>query len=233
MNTKIKWTKDKIFSVSLLAVSAILITVTSIMFDKRDLFQRTILTLPLYVSLVVGLLQSQANRFSYLLGGINCIIYSVAYFLLGLYATAFSTLLFYFPIQLVTFWRWSKSSYKRSTEFRSLKTIHWVLGGIVFVICFSVLHFVLKAAEGNYPFLDNLATMVSLSVLFLSLFRFREYSFLMPVTCIVNFTLFFVMVLDDPAQMPYLIYSINSLICVVMQFFSVRKLYKEQTQKSA
>ena len=63
----------KIFSYSLLIVSAVLITVTGIVFRQRFL-----LMLPLYVSLVVGLLQSRASRFSYLLGGLNCVIYTVA-----------------------------------------------------------------------------------------------------------------------------------------------------------
>ena len=228
MKEKAKWTSKRIFSISLLLASAILITVSSIMFDNRPLLQRVLLTAPLYVSLVIGMLQSGANRFSYLLGGLNCIVYTVAYIILGLYATAASTLLFSCPIQLITFWRWSKRSYKQSTEFKRLKPIHWILGGIVFAICFVLIQFVLKAASSSYPTLDNLATLVGLTVSILSLLSFREYSWLMPVTCLINLILFFVMAMDDPAQITYLIYAINSMICITMQFFSVRKIYAEQ-----
>ncbi|MBR2353496.1 MAG: nicotinamide mononucleotide transporter [Clostridia bacterium] len=221
-----KWNKEKIFSYGLLIVCAILITVTGILFK-----QSILRIIPLYVSLVVGLLQSRASRFSYLLGGCNCIIYTVVYISFGLYATAASTLLFSCPIQLITFWRWSKRSYKQATEFRTLKPIHWMLGGVAFVICFVLIHFVLDAADSNYRFLDNLGTLVSLTVSLLSLLSFREYSWLMPVTGVINLILYTVMIMDDPAQVTYLIYGINSMICIIGQFFSVRKLYAEQINR--
>ena len=213
----------RIFSFVLLIACAIAITVTAIIFK-----QKILLIIPLYVSLVVGMLQSRANRFSYLLGGINCIIYTVAYLIMGLYASATSALLFSCPIQIITFLRWSKRSYKQSTEFKTLKPIQWMLGIIVFAVCFTIMNFALDAADAKYPLLDNLTTMVGLAVSLLSLLSFREYSWLMLVTGFLNLLLFAVMMSDDPAQSTYFIYAINSMICVIAQFFSVRKLYSEQ-----
>ena len=215
-----------VFSYLLLAVSAILITVTGIVFRQKFL-----LMIPLYVSLVVGLLQSRASRFSYLLGGLNCIIYTVAYVIMGLYAQAFSALLWSCPIQLVTFWQWSRRSYKHSTEFKRMHPIHWILGGAAFALCFVLLQFVLRSAEGSYPTLDNLVALVGLLVSLMSMLSYREYSWLMLLSCALNLTLFFVMTLDDPAQSTYLVYAVNSMICVVMQFFSVQKLYAEQKKE--
>ena len=91
-----------------------------------------------------------------------------------------------------------------------------------------LIHFVLNAANSSYPLLDNLATMVSLTAALLSLLSYREYSWLMPITGVINLLLFAVMMLDDPAQVTYFIYAVNSMICICMQFFSVRKLYTEQ-----
>ena len=226
MSTKPKWEKGTVFSFALLIVCAIAITVTGIIFR-----QSVLRILPLYVSLVVGLLQSKASRFSYLLGGCNCIIYTIVYISFGLYATAASTLLFSCPVQLITFWRWSKRSYKQSTEFRTMKPIHWLIGGICFAVCFCAVHFVLDAAESNYRFLDNLGTLGGIAVSLLSLLSFREYSWLMPLTGVISLILYTVMTVDDPAQITYLIYGINSMICVIGQFFSVRRLYAEQQKE--
>ena len=225
MNTHSKWDGQKILSLVLLIVSAISITVTGIVFR-----QSVIRIIPLYVSLVVGMLQSRASRFSYLLGGMNCIIYTIAYISLGLYAAAASALLFSCPIQLITFWRWSKRSYKHSTEFRKLSTKQWIIGGVVFAITFVIVQFVLNAASSNYPTLDNLSTLVGLAVTLLSLLSYREYSWLNPITCLISLILYFMMSLDDPAQITYLIYAINSMICIIMQYFSVRKLFAEQRE---
>ena len=62
-------TKDNLPRLCLMAVTAILITVTGILFH-----QSFIRILPLYVSLVVGVLQSRANRYASLLGGMNSIL---------------------------------------------------------------------------------------------------------------------------------------------------------------
>ncbi len=221
-NEEIKKGKN-FFSYLLLGVSAILITVTGIFF-KQDV----LLMIPLYVSLVVGLLQSRASRFAFLLGGLNCIIYTIAYFIMGLYAQAVSALLWSCPIQLVTFWRWSRRSYKHSTVFKKLRPIQWILGGTVFVACFILVQFVLKTANSQYPTLDNLLTLVGLAVSLLSMFSYREYSWLVLITCLLNLSLFLVMTLDDPAQITYLIYAVNSMICIIGQFFSVRRLCAEQ-----
>ena len=112
-----------------------------------------------------------------------------------------------------------------------MRAIHWILGGAAFVVCFVLLQFVLKWAEGSYPTLDNLITLVGLSVSVMSMFSYREYSWLMLLTCLLNLILFLIMTLDDPAQSTYLVYAVNSMICVVMQFFSVRKLYAEQRKE--
>jgi nicotinamide mononucleotide transporter PnuC len=223
-----KWNKEWIFSYGLLIVCAVLITVTGIVFH-----QNIMRILPLYVSLVVGFLQARASRFSYLLGGCNCILYTIAYISLGLYAMAASALLWSCPLQLITFWRWSKRSYRQSTEFRTMKPLHWLLTVIVFVVGFVVVHFMLDAAESSYRILDNLCTIIGLIVTFLSLLSFREYSWLMLVTSSIGLVLYVIMTLDDPAQSTYLIYGINSMICIVRQFFSVQKLYAEQRGKKS
>ena len=97
------FTKDNLPRLCLMAVTAVLITVTGIIF--RQSFIRI---LPLYVSLLVGLLQSRANRYASLLGGLNSILYTLVYIYLGLYASAGYALLFSFPLQIVTFILWSR-----------------------------------------------------------------------------------------------------------------------------
>ena len=86
-------TKDNLPRLCLMAVTAILITVTGILFQQS--FLRI---LPLYVSLVVGVLQSRANRYAALLGGINSILYTLVYLYLGLYASAGYAILFSFRL---------------------------------------------------------------------------------------------------------------------------------------
>ena len=215
--------REKIKAYAPLIISAFIITLAAIVFK-----QNFVRTLPLYVSLFVGMLQARASRFSYLVGGLNCVLYTVVYISLGLYASAASALLFSCPIQLITFVSWSKHSYKHSTEFKSLSTFKWLLIGIVFSVGFVIVNFVLSATYSSYRFLDNSASILGLIVSLLSMLSYREYSWLMLVTGSLNIVLYLNMSFDNPAQITFLIYGMYSMFCIIRQFFSVQKLYTEQ-----
>lgn len=215
--------REKIKAYAPLLFSAFMITFAAVLFKQN--FLRT---LPLYVSLFVGMLQAKASRFSYLVGGLNCILYTVVYISLGLYASAASALLFSCPIQLITFVSWSKHSYKHSTQFRSLSMLKWILMALSFTIGFVIVNFVLSAADSSYRFLDNSASILGLIVSLLSMLSYREYSWLMLVTGSLNIVLYINMSIDNPAQITFLVYGLYSMMCIIRQFFSVQKLFSEQ-----
>jgi len=212
----------------LIVMTAVGITWTGIAF-KQSMFR----IIPLYVSLIVGLLQSRANRWGYLLGGLNSVLYAAVYFTFGLYATAASALLTSFPVQIATFIRWSRHKYKSTTEFRSMKLRQWLLlvGG--FAVCFGGLWIILSVSGSSYRLLDNSLTLVGLFSSVLTLFAFKEYTFFMLGSGTVNILLNANMMAEYPAQITYLIYSIYSMVCIVRQFFFVNRLFREQKMLAA
>ena len=70
--------------------------------------QKFIKVLPVVVSLFVVLLSAHANRYTFLIGAVNSVIYSVGYIMERLYASVASALLLSFPIQIVSFVLWKK-----------------------------------------------------------------------------------------------------------------------------
>jgi nicotinamide riboside transporter PnuC len=217
------FTKDNLPRLCLMAVTAVLITVTGIIF--RQSFIRI---LPLYVSLLVGLLQSRANRYASLLGGLNSILYTLVYIYLGLYASAGYALLFSFPLQIVTFILWSRRKRGESTKFRRMtwKCRIFVLAG--FAACFIVLRIVLKAAGSSHQLLDSLTSLTGILISVLTMFAFVEYTWLMLPSGILNIVLNFATMQSNPEQITYVFFSFYSIICVTIQFFRVRRLYAEQ-----
>ncbi|MBR2930084.1 MAG: nicotinamide mononucleotide transporter [Clostridia bacterium] len=215
--------KSNLFSLILMSVAAVLIVVTAIIFEAEPLN-----VLPLMVSLVVGLLQAGANRYANLVGGINAIVYAIVYFSFGLYGMAFQALLVSSPFQLVTFVRWSKNKYKSSTKFRRLSKKQLIIVICAVAVAFVLLYLALTAANSSYRFLDNAITIAGLLSSTLTLLSFIEYSWLAPILCVLDWSLGLSMALDDPSRITYLIYSTYSFICIVRQFFSVMRIYKEQ-----
>ena len=220
---KLLLTKKNLFTICLVFITAILITWTGI--AKK---QETLNMIPLYVSLIVSLLQTRANRYASLIGGINSLIYAAVYFSFKLYASAGSCILISFPFQVLTFIRWSKNAYKQSTTFRRLTPKQLILTGAGFVLSFVILQICMTAAGSSYRMLDNTLTLIGILVYILTLFSFIEYSWLMLLTGAMNIVLNIQMMIDYPAQITYLIYSLYSFVCIIMQFFAVRSLYKEQ-----
>lgn len=218
-------TKDHLPRLCLMAVTAILITVTGILFH-----QSLIRILPLYVSLVVGILQSRANRYASLLGGMNSILYALVYIYLGLYASAGYAILFSFPLQIMTFILWSRRKQGESTRFRKMSWRCRVAVLLGYLACFVILRAVLQAAGSNYQLLDNLTSLTGILISALTMFAFVEYTWLMLPSGILSIVLNLSTMQTNPEQITYVIFSFYSIICVSIQFFRVRKLYAEQNR---
>ena len=83
--------------------AAVLIIVFAILREQSFLK-----TLPTLVTLVVQLLLVRANRYAFLLGGTNALIYGAAYLSEGLYFSCISAVLMSAPLQYYSFVVWSR-----------------------------------------------------------------------------------------------------------------------------
>ena len=84
------------------------LTAALIVFFSIIRHQSFLKTLPTLVTLIVQILLSRANRFGFLLGSINALIYGISYFDEELYFSLISAVLISAPIQFYSFFNWSK-----------------------------------------------------------------------------------------------------------------------------
>lgn len=220
---KTEFSKKNIFIFILMGCTAILITVAGIYFQQN--FLRI---LPLYISLVIGLLQSRINRYGNLIGSINSLLYGAVYVHFNLYGSAFSALLFSFPIQLLTFIRWNKNKWGHSTVLRKMTWKQRILLLLGFIGALAALWFLLPLIGSQYVFLDSATTLLGILIYFLTMFAFAEYTFLMFINGAIGIILYITMLRDTPETVTYLIYSVYSFICTVFAFFEAKKLYDSQ-----
>ena len=215
--------RENTLSLCLIFATAVAIIVAGIL-SKQHILRM----IPLFVSLIVGMLQAKASRYASLVGGINALLYTLVYYFFGLYASALSALLISSPFQLATLARWSKNSYKHSTRFRRL-TVFWrIIVALGFAIIFAVAYMILTYVGSSYRGLDLGMSLISVFTSVLTLLSFIEYSWLMLGTGVCSILLDIQMMQDHPGQVTYLIFSIYSMICIIRQFISVRCLYNEQ-----
>lgn len=211
----------------IIALTFILILVTSILTK-----QKFIVIFPVFISLFIMSLQAEANRYAYLAGGINAVVYTGIYIYLGLYASAASAIFFSFPLQVVTFITWKKKAYKKSTVFKKMSSKVRLIVSASFAICALILYAVLKAIGSDYAVLDNISTLVGIMVSVLTLLAYIEYAYLWLLSGVLQVILNIqVMMNNQPEHITYVIFSLYSAYCIVMAFINVHKLYNEQRKE--
>ena len=215
--------KKDIFIFIFMGCTAVLITAAGIYFHQS--FLRI---LPLYISLIIGMLQSRVNRYANLLGSINSLLYGAVYIYYNLYGSAFSALLFSFPIQLLTFIRWNKNKWEHSTVLRKLNKKQRILTLAGFAVALIAMWIILPLIGSQYVFLDSVTNLLGILIYFLTMFAFVEYTFLMVINGVIGTALYITMLGDTPEMTTYLIYSVYSFICIVFAFFQAKKLYNSQ-----
>lgn len=212
----------------LMACTAVGITASAI-YNKQNFIE----IMPLYVSLVIALLQSKVNRFASLLGSFNSIVYAIVYFGFKIYGAALSALLFSFPIQLITFIRWNKNKSGNSTVLRKLGARKMALLSAGCVVSLAALWIILPLIGSDYVYLDGVTTLLGILIYFLTMFAYIEYPIFMVVNGLLNIALNAQMSRDNLSVLPHLIFAVYSLVCIVFAAFEARKLYESQQKEKA
>ncbi len=206
-------------------VMAVLLTVSGIWTGQAFLRM-----LPLYVSLVIAMLQAQVNRLASLLVSLNAFLYAAAFVHYGLYASAAYAVFISSPLQFMTYLQWKKHAYRQATVFRRL-TDRQRIGVVVgLLLCGILLQQVLRLMDSQYRFLDNAITLLGILTTFLAMAAYIEYTGLMIVMCLISTYLYGYMMKKSPEQLPYLIYTLYNLVCSIVAYFRAMALYKEQQQ---
>ena len=179
--------------------------------------------IPLCISCFVMLLQARVNRFAFLLGGLNSIIYTFASISMKLYASAASALLMSFPLQIITFINWNKNTKDGVTETKKLSTKNrlWLFGGMVGL--WGLLFAVFMGLDSPYMLLDNTATVLGVVTTVLCMVRYSEYAILQLVGSCISLSTYIVMTLDDISNIVWIIYTAYSLVCTAIAFITMNK----------
>ena len=209
----------------IIALTGIAILIAGIL-CKQEFF----LMIPLFISLFVMAFQSEANRLGALGGAINSLIYTAAYIYMGVYASAASSFLFSFPVQLMTFFRWKKNAYKKTVVFKKMSNKLRVILTMAFLVLWVVLGAVFTVMDYEYAILDSCTFLLGFVVPVLTMLAYIEYTYLWIFQAVISTLLSVQMVVNDYRQTTYLIYSVYCFYCIICAFVTVRKFYKEQQE---
>ena len=209
--------------VVLMMVTFLLITVSGILL-KQAVFR----LLPLYISMVVVILQSKVSRYAPLVGGINSVLYAIVYLHYHLYASFGYAILISFPLQLVTFILWSKKPWQDSTVFRRLDTGKRVALAVGAILAWVIACRVFGKTGASYKELDTAVTVIGIIATVMTMLSYYEYGVLNLLSNALSVLLYFFMLPDAPEQLTYMIFSVYGTICSAAAAMRLHALYQEQ-----
>ena len=217
-----KYKKEKL-SYYIFGISFLLIVVEIIHYKPSPF-----LFLPLLVSAFVMFLQSRVNRYAFVVGAINSVLYAVAYVKMSLYATALYALLTSCPLQIITFVNWNRYTKQSKTELRRMsgKSRIKLFGGMLAV--WVLLYMIFSGLNSQYLLLDNSNAVLGMITTILCTLRFKEYTLLQIFTGIIGMLTYLMMLDEDPSIIIWVIQTANSIVCTLLAWVNMNE--KESTQ---
>ena len=183
--------------------------------QEIELWYLILKTLPTLVTLIVQILLIGANRYAFLLGGCNSVIYSVVYFMEGLSFSAIYALLISFSIQIYSFFHWRKNSESGKVALRWLSAKSRVLTAVSAIGMWAVCYFWLsKYMVMRIPMLDTITFSLGIICTVLSSVRYIESQYISFVSCVVSLIMWIILSLQNPSNINYVIIGIYNLYCV-------------------
>ena len=173
--------------------------------------QTVLKTLPTLITLVVQMLLVAANRYAFLLGGTNAVLYGIAYYSEGLYFSMISALLISAPIQMFSFVRWGKKQKTRGASAIGVLTakgrlITLALATLLFALCYFLLAPFFEG--GRYPFLDTVTFSLGIVVSVLAAFGYVESQYINLIAILLKIGMWILITLESPENFNYIIISL-------------------------
>ena len=215
--------KENKFLATLVSVTAVLILASGIYFKQEFLK-----TLPLFISLIIMVLQAQVNRYALIMGSINSLIYCYYYYTTQLYSTLAFALFISFPLQLISFINWSKNSQGSLTRLKKMTVKQRIMTFVICVVSWIALYVIFIYFGSPYIIIENTATLLGVLITVLTMLRFSEYATLQLLNGFINVILNLSVVLNGNIDsITYLIFSIYSYTCLILAFIRMHKTHPQ------
>jgi|GEM_PF-2790303 len=188
---------------------------------------------PLLVSLYVQYLTAHANRWSFVVGGTNSIVYAIGFMMLRTYFSAIQSVLISAPLQYVSFFLWKKNAKagdKISSRLRFLSLPWQVTCVLGTVALWLSLYFVFTPlfADASFPLIDSFVFAMGVISPILSAFRFVEAQYYSLVSQVVYALMWILISFTDPTCINYVLISVYGLYRVIEASVNWTRLYLAQ-----
>ena len=172
-------------------------------------------TVPTLVTLVVQILLISANRYSFLLGGLNSALYGAVYFIEGIPFSGIFAILVSLPIQVYSFFNWKNNTKSGKVELRWLDTKGRIITAVACVGTWALCYFWLSHyMVMKIPLFDTIIFTLGVVVTILSSIRIIESQYLSFVSSVVSLVMWIILTVRNPSNINYAIIGVYNMYCI-------------------
>ena len=183
-------------------------------------------TLPTIVTLFVQLLMMSANRYAFLLGGCNSVIYGIVYFIEGVPFSGISALVLSFLPQIYTFFNWGKNSKSGKVSLRRLPAKYIAVAVALFAGLWALSYFWLsKYMTIRIPLLDTLTFSLGIISTALAAVRYIESQYVSFFSCVWALVQWILLTVQDPSNINFAVIAVYNLYCVALTAINWTMIY--------
>lgn len=190
------------------------------------------LTIINFISALCGILciffTAKANISNFIFAVVNTVVYAIFLYYHKIYGTFALEVLFYMPVNFISWYIWSKHRDEvltEKTKSKKLTLVQNILVGSAIITGGIIYHIVLVKLGGNVAWLDAFTLSIGIIAVILEMFRYKEQYFWWIITDIIAVAMY-IMHFDAV----YLTKKSIYLIMAIIGFINWSKLNKERNK---
>ena len=190
------------------------------------------LTIINFISAICGIMCiffcAKANISNFIFAVVNTFVYAIFLFYHKIYGTFALEVLFYMPINFISWYIWTKhrdDKLLEKTKSKKLTLTQNIITTLLIVGGGLIYHIILVKLGGNVAWLDAFTLSIGIIAVILEMFRFKEQYFWWIITDIIAVAMYIIHF--DPV---YLTKKTIYLIMAIIGFINWHKLNKERNK---
>ena len=171
---------------------------------------------PMLNTLVIMLLSANANRYTFLFGGLNAALYGVVYFSEHIYFSAISAVLISFPMQIFSFFYWNRRTTGKNTRLARMNLRGWLVVLVSIIAGYAVCYWLLLPffANAAFPWIDIFGFVLGIIITVMVSLCYVESQYLNIVSSVLNLVLWFMISSQNASNINYLVIGCYNLFRV-------------------
>lgn len=177
---------------------------------------------------------SKGMMANYIVGAINVALYAYLAFKSRIYGDFMLNAFYYFPMQFIGLYMWSKAKGKSETHEIESKALDHKQRIILFVVSICIILAyaeVLKYLGGNVPIIDSTSTVLSVIAMILMVKQYLEQWYLWVIVNIVSIVMWIISLSEGSGDAATLIMWILFLLNSLYGLWNWKKEYEKQNKK--